>query len=82
MLNIAIDSDIIISSEIVNESFHTESKKFMEFVLGNKNKELTFFTSIFSFVELASAMNRRTKDSDKAYSLLYRITNSWKKAMD
>lgn len=53
----------------------------MECVLINENPEIVFYTSIFSFLELASAMIRRTGNRDRAYSLLYRIKNSWKKAI-
>jgi len=80
-MDIYIDSDVIVASEINNEENHAESEKFMEYVLGNKNPDITFYTSVFSFVELASAMIRRTNNSDKAYSLLYRIRNSWKKSI-
>lgn len=78
MKNVAIDTDVIVASEIDNEKNHLESKKFRDYVLDSNAEELSFFTSIFTFLELASAMNRRTKDNDKAYSLVYRITRSWK----
>lgn len=80
-MDIYIDSDVIVASEIEDEDNHKESKKFMEQVLANKNANITYYTSIFSFLELASAMVRRTNNSDKAYSLLYRIRNSWKKSI-
>ena len=50
----------------------------MQCVLKNKRTDIIFFTSVFTFLELASAMTRRTNDRDKTYSLLYRIKNSWK----
>jgi len=78
-LNVYIDSDVMVASEIKDEKNHTESKKFMDYVLKSKDKDIKFFTSIFTFLELASAMIRRTKNKDKAYSLLYRVRNSWKK---
>jgi predicted nucleic acid-binding protein len=80
-MDIYIDSDVIVASEISDEINHKESKKFMEHVLSNKAKDITYYTSVFSFLELASAMVRRTNDIDKAYSLLYRIRNSWKKSI-
>jgi len=73
-----IDSDVIISSEIKSESKHKESKKFIKFILDNKDNNLRFYTSIFTFLELASAMIRRTKNKDKTYSLLYRAKQTWK----
>jgi len=81
MKNIAIDSDVIVASEIDNESNHSESKKFMEYIINN-SLEVSFFTSIFTFLELGSAMIRRTKDKDKAYSLLYRLNRTWKKKIN
>lgn len=81
MLEVYIDSDVIVASQIESERHHWESKEFMEYVLTSNKNDIVFFTSIFTFVELASAMIRRTNDEDKAYSLLYRIRNSWKKSI-
>jgi predicted nucleic acid-binding protein len=78
MINVYIDSDVIVASEIEQEEHHKESKRFVEYVLKNRKPDITFSTSVFTFLELASAMIRRTNNSDKAYSLLYRIRNSWK----
>jgi len=78
MKNIAIDTDVIVASEIDKEENYKESKKFMKYILENNLGDVSFFTSIFTFLELGSAMIRRTKDKDKTYSLLYRITKSWK----
>ncbi len=80
-MDVYIDSDVIVASEIEEEENHKESKNFMEHVLGSKSPDTVFYTSVFSFLELASAMIRRTSNSDKAYSLLYRIRNSWKKSI-
>jgi predicted nucleic acid-binding protein len=80
-MDIYIDSDVIVASEIINEDNHDQSKKFMDFVLNNQNTDIAFYTSVFTFVELASAMTRRTNNDDRAYSLLYRIRNSWKKSI-
>lgn len=82
MKNIAIDSDVIVASEINTEQNYKKSKEFMEYILSSKIKNIFFFTSIFTFLELASAMIRRTKNKDKTYSLLYRITKSWKKIIN
>lgn len=81
MIDVYIDSDVIVASEIDGEQHHRESKEFMEYVLTSNKNDITFLTSIFTFVELASAMIRRTNDKDKAYSLLYRIRNSWKNSI-
>ena len=78
MIEIYIDSNVIVASEIAEEEYHQESKEFMEYVLASKGTDTTFFTSVFTFLELASAMIRRTENADRVYSLLYRIKNSWK----
>ncbi|MCJ7604904.1 MAG: hypothetical protein MUO19_02585, partial [Dehalococcoidales bacterium] len=57
---------------------HKDSKSFMDFIVNGQNTDCVFITSVFTFLELASAMIRRTKNEDKAYSLLYRISKSWK----
>ena len=79
MIEIYIDSNVIVASEIEEEEHHQKSKEFMEYVLASKGTDTIFFTSVFTFSELASAMIRRTNNKDKAYSLLYQIRNSWKK---
>ena len=50
----------------------------MDFIIKDKGVRLEAYVSIFSFLELASAMVRRTKKKDKAYSLLYQINRSWR----
>jgi len=80
-MDIYIDSNVIVSAEIKTEDNHDKSKIFMGYVLENDSKKVTFYTSIFTFVELSSAMIRRTNNRDRAYSLTYRIRNSWKKAI-
>ena len=78
MKNVAIDSDVFVASEIDTEKNHKESKKFIEYILKYDLKDISLYTSIFTFLELGSAMIRRTKNKDKAYSLLYRVGKSWK----
>lgn len=81
MLNIYIDSNVIVASEIETEEHHQQSKEFMEYVLASEGTDTTFFTSVFTFLELASAMIRRTNDKDKAYSLVHRVGKSWKESI-
>jgi len=78
MTLVYIDSDVIVASELKEEQYFSESKRFMEYVLKSRIPDTTFFTSVFTFLELASAMIRRTRNKDRAYSLLYQIRNSWK----
>jgi predicted nucleic acid-binding protein len=81
MINVYIDSNVFVASELEEEQNHTESKRFMDYVLKAKHLEMTFSTYVFTFLELASAMIRRTKNKDRAYSLLYQIRSSWKDAI-
>ena len=81
MINIYIDSDVMVSAEMKDERNHEESKKFMDYILGTENPDTTFITSVFTFLELASAMIRRTKDEHKAYSLVHRVGSSWKETI-
>jgi predicted nucleic acid-binding protein len=80
-LYVYIDSDVIVASEIKSETHHAESKMFMERVLGDERRGVTYLVSVFTFLELASAMIRRTHNKDRAYSLLYRIRTSWKRSI-
>jgi hypothetical protein len=79
--NVYLDSDVIVASEIETEKNHVKSKEFMKQVTENKNQDFVFFTSVFTSLELASAMIRRTQNKDKAYSLLYKIAKTWKRSI-
>jgi len=80
--NIYIDSNVIVAAEIDTEKCHTESKTFMKYVTEKNHPNFIFFTSVFTSLELASAMIRRTGNSDKVYSLLYRTKNTWKHSIN
>jgi len=81
VVNVYIDSDVIVSAEISSERNHEQSKKFMDLVLNIKVPEISYVTSVFTFLELASAMIRRTKNQDRTYSLLYRIQKPWRESI-
>jgi hypothetical protein len=76
---IYIDSNVIVSSEIKSESNYADSSEFMEFAekIHSRFPDVMFVTSVFTFLELASAMIRRTQNEDKTLSLLYRVTTMW-----
>lgn len=78
-IGIYIDANVLVSSEIKGEPQHKESKKFIDYILKNDFKDIKIFTSKFTLLEIASTMIRRTKNKDKAYSILYRLTRSWEK---
>ena len=48
MIEIYIDSNVIVGSEIVEEEHHQESKEFMEYVIESKGTDTIFFTSVFT----------------------------------
>ena len=81
MVTIYIDSNVIIASQLDDEKHHAESKHFMQKVQGTRESDTYYVTSVFTFLELASAMIRRTRNEDKALALLYKIRNSWKKSI-
>ncbi len=81
MANVYIDSNVIVAAEIAGERNHNESEKFMDRVLNARVPEISYVTSVFTFLELASAMIRRTKNQDKTYSLLYRIQKTWRESI-
>ena len=76
-VNIYIDSNVIVAAELEEERDHKESRNFMNVILEKENKNIVAHTSIFTVVELASAMFRRTKNIDKTYSLIYRLESLW-----
>lgn len=80
--NFYIDSNVFVSAEIKSESTYKDSLNFIKYILENKIPNIYYYTSIFTFLELASAIIRRTRSKDKAYSLLYRVRNSWKKKIN
>lgn len=81
LVTIYIDSNVIVASELDDEKQHAESREFMQRVLGTREPDTYYVTSVFTFLELASAMIRRTQSEDRALALLYKIRNSWKKSI-
>ena len=78
-MKIYIDSNVFVSSVINTEQTHSESKKFMDYLIKMQfPKEVIFCTSRFTEVEVASAIFRRTKNEDKARSTLHKIERPWK----
>ena len=78
-MKIYIDSNVFVSNICEDEDNHEQSKKFIEFILKNNfKKEVSFITSIFTEVEVASAVFRRAGNEEKAQATLYKIENPWK----
>lgn len=77
-MRIYIDSNVFVSCVIVEEAEHERSKKFIDAVLNNTfQKDISFFTSRFTEIEVASAIFRRTKNEDKARATLHKIERPW-----
>ncbi len=74
-----IDTNVIVSAKLEDEKQHNVSKYFIENIVLNPkvNRVFRFYTSIFTLPELASAIYRRTKDEDRAYSMLWRVLKTW-----
>jgi len=53
----------------------------MTFATGPHPPYIRFVISVFTFLEVASAMIRRTHNKHRAYSLLYQIKDSWKRSI-
>ena len=79
-MKVYIDSNVFVSNICDDErEQHKPSKEFIDFILINKfSKEISFFTSIFTEVEVASAVFRKTGNEEKAQATLYKIENPWK----
>jgi predicted nucleic acid-binding protein len=75
---IYIDSDVFVSAEIKSEKNYKDSKKFINFILKNELKNVSFFTSGFTLLEVVSATRRRTKSKQRARSLAWQLARSWK----
>jgi len=78
-IQLYIDTDVIVSYEMGDESNSKESTEFMKFILGGeRNPPIDCYTSRFSILEAVSAKKRRTHNTDQAYSLAYRMIATWK----
>jgi len=52
----------------------------MTSVVGPHSSQIQYVISVFTFLEVASAMFRRTHNRHRARSLLYQIKDSWKRS--
>jgi len=76
-MKVYIDSDVFVSYVRKTEKNHKNSKKFLDFIIKNNLKDVNFFTSRFTEVEVGSAIYRRTKRQDRARATLHKMTRSW-----
>lgn len=53
----------------------------MKSVVGPHSSRIQYVISVFTFLEVASAMFRRTHDRHRARSLLYQMKDSWKRSI-
>lgn len=82
-MKIYIDADVFVSNIIGEESNHKGSKLFIKYILDNNfPKDVSFLTSRFTGVEIASAIFRRTNNEEKARATLYKLERPWKEKID
>jgi predicted nucleic acid-binding protein len=71
MRKIYVDSNIFVDAEISNRPFHKESKKFLESVL--HRHDIRVCTSVYTLLEIASAITRQIGKRNIAYKYLYNV---------
>lgn len=74
-----IDSNVFVQYAKKDHNLHNRSKKFIDLIINkySKCKELKFFASRFSGVEIASALRRKNSRKD-AEAFLFKKENMWK----
>ena len=77
-MKVYIDSNVFVSYVMRSEKEHNDSKTFINYIIKNSfNKDINFFTSRFTEVEVGSAVFRRSKRQDRARATLHKMTRSW-----
>jgi predicted nucleic acid-binding protein len=72
---IYVDSNIFVDAEVPERKHHQKSKEFLEQVL--HRNDIRVFTSIFTLLEIASAIRRQIGRRD-VYRYLYNIQRKYK----
>lgn len=78
MKKVYIDTDVLIASKSRSETNHLKSKKFTDYVIGDKSSGYQFFASGYTLLEMVTNVRRKTGSKDKARSLAWQLTRSWK----
>ena len=76
MKKIYVDSNIFVDAEIQERDFHKESKKFFELVL--PRKDIRVCTSVYTLLEIASAVTRQIGKNRNSYKYLYDVQVKYK----
>jgi len=71
MRKIYVDSNIFVDAEIPDRPFHKESKRFLETVLARR--DIRVCTSVYTLLEIASAITRQIGKRYIAYKSLYNV---------
>jgi predicted nucleic acid-binding protein len=76
MKKIYVDSNIFVDAEIPERTFHQQSKKFLESVL--PRKDIRICTSVYTLLEIASAVTRQIGKRNISYRYLYNVEMKYK----
>ena len=75
MRKIYVDSNVFVDAEIPERPFHKESKKFLESVLARH--DIRVCTSVYTLLEIASAITRQVGKRNIAYKSLYNVETKY-----
>lgn len=78
MRKIYVDSNVFVDAEISERPFHEESKKFLESVLSRH--DIRVCTSVYTLLEIASAITRQIGKRYIAYKYLYNVELKYDKS--
>jgi len=76
MKKIYVDSNIFVDVEIPQRDFHKKSSDFLESVLSNQNTRVC--TSVYTLLEIASAITRQVGKRNIAWKHLYNVEVKYK----
>jgi predicted nucleic acid-binding protein len=75
MKKIYVDSNIFVDAEIPERTYHNQSKKFLESVLARD--DIKVCTSVYTLLEIASAITRQLGKRNIAYKSLYNVETKY-----
>lgn len=76
MRKVYVDSNIFVDAELTQRDHHLESKHFLELMLLNPNIKVC--TSVYTLLEIASAITRQVGKRNIAWKYLYNIEVKYK----
>lgn len=76
MMEIYVDSNIFVDAEIDSEPHHKESKLFFDSIL--PRQDIRICTSVYTLLEIASAVTRQVGSRETPYRYLYNVQVKYK----